>query len=38
VVSTAILEFMEKLDVKEIHGYDPELGLAVFTEAALASR
>jgi arginine decarboxylase len=38
VVSKAILEFMEKLDVKEIHGYEPDLGLAVFTPAALASR
>ena len=35
VISEEILEFMLKLDVKEIHGYRPELGLAVFTEGAL---
>lgn len=37
VVSSEIVEFMRKLDVKEIHGYQPELGLRVFTGAALAS-
>ncbi len=36
VVSKAILYFLAELDVKEIHGYNPELGLSVFTEAALA--
>jgi arginine decarboxylase len=35
VISTDILTFMKKLDVKEIHGYQPELGLQVFTEDAL---
>lgn len=35
VISTAIIEFMKKLDVKEIHGYQPELGIHVFTEKAL---
>ena len=35
VVSPQIIEFMRKLDVKEVHGYRPELGLAVFTEEAL---
>jgi arginine decarboxylase len=35
VVSREILTFMRKLDVKEIHGYRPELGLRVFTEEAL---
>ncbi|MEM7193310.1 MAG: aminotransferase class I/II-fold pyridoxal phosphate-dependent enzyme [Pseudomonadota bacterium] len=35
VVSTDILQYMRKLDVKEIHGYEPELGLAVFTRDAL---
>ena len=35
VVSTEIIDFMRKLDVKEIHGYRPELGLRVFTEQAL---
>lgn len=36
VVSKEILYFLAELDVKEIHGYNPDLGLAVFTEAALA--
>ncbi|ATJ83940.1 aminotransferase class I/II-fold pyridoxal phosphate-dependent enzyme [Halomonas beimenensis] len=36
VVSEAILHFLQALDVKEIHGYRPELGLLVFTEGALA--
>ncbi|WP_327099235.1 aminotransferase class I/II-fold pyridoxal phosphate-dependent enzyme [Nocardia vinacea] len=36
VVSTEILYFLAELDVKEIHGYNPDLGLSVFTEAALA--
>ena len=35
VVSEAILAFIAKTDVKEIHGYAPEFGLRVFTEAAL---
>ena len=34
-MSPEILAFMRKLDVKEVHGYRPELGLAVFTDAAL---
>ncbi|MEM7172654.1 MAG: aminotransferase class I/II-fold pyridoxal phosphate-dependent enzyme [Pseudomonadota bacterium] len=37
VISAEILDFMRALDVKEIHGYRPELGLRVFTEAALES-
>ncbi len=37
VISAEILDFMRNLDVKEIHGYRPELGLRVFTEAALAA-
>ena len=36
VISHEILEFMDHLDVKEIHGYEPDLGFQVFTEAALA--
>jgi arginine decarboxylase len=36
VVSPEILEFMRKLDVKEIHGYRPEIGLRVFTKEALS--
>jgi arginine decarboxylase len=35
VVSGEILEFMRKLDVKEIHGYRADLGLRVFKERAL---
>ena len=35
VVSKEILYFLAQLDVKEIHGYNPELGLSVFTEDAL---
>jgi len=36
VISKEILHFMRALDVKEIHGYRPELGLRVFTEESLA--
>ncbi|MCP4186899.1 MAG: ornithine decarboxylase [Gammaproteobacteria bacterium] len=35
VISEEILAFMRALDVKEIHGYEPEFGLQVFTEKAL---
>lgn len=35
VISKAILYFLAELDVKEIHGYNPDLGLSVFTDAAL---
>ena len=35
VVSQEILAFMRALDVSEIHGYRPDLGLRVFTDAAL---
>jgi arginine decarboxylase len=35
VVSREILAFMRALDVSEIHGYRPELGLRVFTGDAL---
>ncbi|WP_312846868.1 aminotransferase class I/II-fold pyridoxal phosphate-dependent enzyme [Stappia sediminis] len=35
VISKEILHFMRALDVKEIHGYRPDLGLRVFSEAAL---
>ncbi|MEE8144044.1 MAG: ornithine decarboxylase, partial [Kiloniellales bacterium] len=37
IISQAILDFMRALDVKEIHGYRPELGLRVFSEAALGA-
>ncbi len=35
VMTSEILDFLQALDVKEIHGYRPELGLRIFTEAAL---
>ncbi len=35
VVSDEILAFMRALDVNEIHGYRPDLGLRIFTEEAL---
>ena len=35
VVSKEILQFMRALDVSEIHGYRPDLGLRVFTDDAL---
>jgi len=35
VISEAILAFIRALDVKEIHGYQPEIGLQLFTEEAL---
>ena len=38
VVNIEILEYMRKLDVKEIHGYRAELGLKVFTEAVVDQR
>ena len=37
VASPEIIEFLRKLDVTEIHGYRPELGLRIFTEEALAA-
>ncbi|MHA6323619.1 aminotransferase class I/II-fold pyridoxal phosphate-dependent enzyme [Roseivivax sp. CAU 1753] len=35
VISVEILAFMRALDVSEIHGYRPDLGLRVFTPKAL---
>lgn len=35
VISSEILAFMRALDVSEIHGYRPDLGLRVFTDEAL---
>ncbi len=35
VISREILAFMRALDVSEIHGYRPDLGLRVFTDEAL---
>lgn len=38
VVSPEIIQFFRALDVKEIHGYRPDLGLRIFTEDALKAR
>jgi arginine decarboxylase len=38
VVSREILGFPRKLDVTEIHGLRPELGLRVFKEKALTTQ
>jgi len=35
VISAEILKFMRALDVREIHGFRPELGFRIYTEAAL---
>ncbi|WP_339789336.1 ornithine decarboxylase [uncultured Imperialibacter sp.] len=35
VMTVEILDFLQALDVKEIHGYRADLGLRIFTEAAL---
>ena len=38
VISREILAFMRALDVSEIHGYRPDLGLRVFTSKALKAK
>jgi len=38
VASPAIIEYLRKLDGKEIHGFRTEFGLRVFTEPALAKQ
>lgn len=38
IVSEEILTFMMELDVKEIHGYQPELGLLLFKDEALITQ
>ena len=38
VIEADTIEFMRKLDVKEIHGYDGALGLKLIRAEALASR
>jgi len=35
VISEQILAFIRALDVKEIHGYEPQIGLQLFTEEVL---
>ena len=37
VISPEILSFMRALDVSEIHGYRPDLGLRVFTKESLTA-
>ena len=37
VISEEILAYLQALDVKEIHGYEPLYGLRVFTQEALDS-
>ena len=36
VISGEIMAFMKALDVSEIHGFRPDLGLRVFTAEALS--
>lgn len=38
VLTSEILDYLLALDVKEIHGYEPDHGLRVFTPAALQAR
>jgi len=38
VVSVEILAYLRALDTKEIHGYRPELGIRVFTDAAITQK
>jgi len=38
VISKEIIKFLLALDVKEIHGYRPDLGIKVFTEEVLKSQ
>ncbi|MFN8124914.1 MAG: hypothetical protein U0R64_00160 [Candidatus Nanopelagicales bacterium] len=37
MISPEIVDYLLRIDIEEIHGYRPELGLAVFREEALAS-
>jgi arginine decarboxylase len=37
VLDAETIAFMEALDTPEIHGYDPERGLRVFTDEAVAA-
>jgi len=37
VLSQEILDYLRKLDVKEIHGYNPEFGLRVFRDEVIAT-
>ncbi len=38
VVTAEILDYLLALDVKEIHGYEPDYGLRIFTDAALEAQ
>ena len=35
VIDRQVIDFMRALDVSEIHGYRPDLGLRIFTAGAL---
>ncbi len=35
IISQEILDYLRALDVKEIHGYNPEYGLRVFKDEVL---
>ena len=35
VISSQVLSFIDRLEVKEIHGYRPDLGYRVYTDHAL---
>ncbi len=37
VLTPETLQFMRRLEVREIHGYEEEMGLRIFTESALAA-
>jgi arginine decarboxylase len=38
VIKADTIEFMRKLDVKEIHGYDANLGLKLISPAVLGDK
>jgi arginine decarboxylase len=38
VIKADTIEFMRKLDVKEIHGYDANLGLKLISPAVLGEK
>jgi arginine decarboxylase len=38
VIKADTIEFMRKLDVKEIHGYDASLGLKLISPAVLGEK
>ncbi|MEU9124417.1 hypothetical protein AB0C96_31925 [Streptomyces sp. NPDC048506] len=38
VISREVLAYMQAVDTRELHGYRPDTGYRVFTEAALAEQ